>query len=300
VIDEGTRFARLLSRELSSPLREQSGLRFLDHGHGCVDEAMDVPPWLRDADDAVTPAALLILADSALAAAVSTTIAADRAPVTRRLGLELLARAPVRDDTVVARAQLLDADAERAVVRGDLFSGDELVAVASMRTAVVADPGRAGADTRTAAVTVPVTARPGPIAAAWPLDRVPGAAGATVVRAHAHAWQANSIGTLHGGVVAAIGERALGEAVVRSEPQPQRGSSRPGRAILLDVVVDFLRPIRADGAPVEVRTEIRHRSARVVVALGSIDRADGATAALVHATIELDDRDEREAACSSG
>jgi hypothetical protein len=72
--DAGTRYARLRSRELRTPLRERAGLRYLEHGPGRLDEAMDIPPWLRDADGGVSPSALLILADSTLAAAAGTSI----------------------------------------------------------------------------------------------------------------------------------------------------------------------------------------------------------------------------------
>jgi uncharacterized protein (TIGR00369 family) len=120
---------------------------------------------------------------------------------------------------------------------------------------------------------------------------VSGEDGAMVVRVPALPWHANSIGTLHGGVVAAIGELGLREAVVGS-------LAPPGRATLVDLVVDYLRPVPADGAHVEVRAEIVHRWGRFAVAHGSLTRADGAIAALVRSTTEL--VEDRGVACSSG
>jgi hypothetical protein len=57
--------------------------------------------------------------------------------------------------------------------------------------------------------------------------------------------------------------------------------------VLGDIVVDYLRPVPADGGPVEVRVEVRHRTERFALAHVGITRADGATAALVRATADL-------------
>ncbi len=297
-----TRFDRLRSSELRAPLRDHAGLRYVRHGPGVLEEAMDVPPWLRDADGAVQPAALLVVADSTLAAAVATTIDADHVPVTRRLAVELLVRGPLRVHVVGAQARVLRADGGRATVRGEVHADGELVALASMRTAVVADVGRAdvgradvgradagvgGPATGTRPATEPVST----VGTAWPLEILAGDDTTTVARVTAQPWQANSIGTLHGGVVAAIGERALRVALAGP------GGAAARRVVPLDHVVDYLRPVPADGGAVEVHAELVHRAGRFAVAHGRILRADGAVAALVRTTAELA---EREDACSSG
>jgi len=286
-----TRFARLRSRELLAPLRELAGLRYLEHGPGRLDEAMDVPPWLRDADGGVSAAALLILADSTLAAAAGTSIGPDRVPVTRRFHFELLARPPVHAGCVVASARVVQADDAQATTRGDLRADGGLVAIASMRTAIVADTGRRPAPPAELVPEGSAGRDDGPSTGdAWPLapvaahgdgrDGRDGRDAETVVRTPARARHANSIGTLHGGVVAAIGERAVQAALA-----PTLGPAT--RAVLGDLVVDYLRPVPADDQAVEVRVEVRHRTERFAVAHATITRADGATAALVRATADL-------------
>jgi uncharacterized protein (TIGR00369 family) len=294
-IGERSRFDRLRSSQLRAPLRVLAGLRYLDHGPGRLEEAMDVPPWLRDDSGAVSPGALLILADSTLAAAVATTIDGDHVPVTRRLGFELLTRAPVSADTVVAAAAVVRAEGGRAAVRGELHAGGGVVAIASMRAAVVVDRGRPDAPVGERGARPPSDGTASTIGEVWPLELVSAADGTTVVRVPVPPWQANSIGTLHGGVVAAIGERALRAAVVGTLP-PR------GRATILDVVVECLRPVAADGDHVEVRTEIVHRTDRFAVAQARVARADGAIAALVRLAAELveDGVEGRRGTCSSG
>jgi acyl-coenzyme A thioesterase PaaI-like protein len=272
----GTRFERLRTSDLRTPMRAQAGLRYLDHGCGRLDEAMGVPVWLRDGDGSVSPAALLILADSTLAAAVATTLAADRVPVTRRFSLELVGHAPVRATELVASARVVHTDDRQATVRGDVRAGGTLIAVASMRTAIV--PDRSGPDARPSAAADRPD-QPPSLATAWPLEPVAGRSDevSVVLWTPAPPWQANSIGTLHGGAVAAIGERAV--AAVLATPAV--------RPVLGDVVVDYLRPLPADGSAVEVRITVAHRSERVAVAHARLSAADGAPAALVRAAVDL-------------
>jgi acyl-coenzyme A thioesterase PaaI-like protein len=253
VTNDETRFARLSTGDMRSPLRHHVGLRYADHGAGWLVEEMHVPAWLRDD----LPSAVFILADSVLLDTVSTRLRPDQAPVTNRLTFEMVARRRAADQ-LRAHATLLHLDDTDAVVRCEVLDDDDVIAVATAHASVVADRGSPADHS--------VDVAPAP---AFAVEVVADG----ITRFAAHQAHSNSIGTLHGGAIAAYGMHAMAVAL----------DAGP----LESLVVDLLRAIPANGENVQARSAVLHVTKTRLLAACEIARADGKRAALFSANFHV-------------
>ena len=121
-----------------------------------------------------------------------------------------------------------------------------------------------------------------------PIDRLTGIRltdacdGRTVFSLPAHGWLLQEIGTVFGGMIALLAKSATAGAV-------QAAASAGTRFTALDLKVNFLRAVEADGAELLAEGKVVHRGSRLVVANTNVTH-HGRTVAIATGTTALRDR----------
>jgi uncharacterized protein (TIGR00369 family) len=293
------------------PLQYLTGLRLVDVGSGSAVFEMPLSEWLCSPQGAISIGPLSIPADAALGCAVQTLLPAATSFTTSELSLRLLAP-PRPTGKVIARANVVHAGrtlslSEATVTdeHGRLLAHGSSLCVVSPVASPVPDP------------PPPSASAPAPVyATADPWARPPQGAvvdqaiwdrqsGLAVLRGHlagelsqppvgrltglrlsaadegtatfampATEWLcAPPPGRAQGGTVALLAEAALGAAIQTSLP--------PATALgLVDLKVNYLRPLTTDGRDAIARGRLQHAGRRIAVASSEVTDGAGKPVAL--------------------
>jgi uncharacterized protein (TIGR00369 family) len=275
------------------PLSRLIGMRLEALGDGRAEFRMPVSEWLRAAPGTVPLGALAIPADSAMACAFMTVLPPFSAFTTAELSLRLL-RAPEPGGSILARGRVVDVGPSFALTEAELRDErDRLIAHGSSRGVRVPArlPGTAAPEPRARARTGDHPAeehprdemgpdpweRPTPERGAGPppLELLTGLATAGADAGEANLtlptsrWlTAPPPGRVQGGVTALLADASLSAAVQSAVPADLI-------FISIDLKVNYLRPLAADGRLARASARSLHVGRTTAVAGGEVRDADG-------------------------
>jgi uncharacterized protein (TIGR00369 family) len=286
------------------PLSRLTGLRLEGLGPGHAVFRMPVSKWLRGSDGPVPLGALAIPADSAMACAFMTVLPPFTAFTTAELSLRLL-RAPEPGGSILARGRVIDAGPPLALTEAELRDErDRLIAHGSSlcvrvpsRLPGVTPAGTDGAGARDGEDDEGSDPWKRPIPGGWhpgaeadglgagtageappaPLELLTGmaamgvgaAAGAATLTLPTSPWlTAPPPGRVQGGVIALLADASLSAAAQSAVPAQLLYTS-------VDLKVNYLRPLNADGREARAPARLVHAGRRTAVALGEVLDADG-------------------------
>lgn len=301
------------------PISRLTGMRLTDVGHGTAQFDMPLTGWLRSPQGAIPMGPLVMPADAAMACAIQTVLPAGTLFSTSELTLRLLAPARVGSTAAVrgeliqmrqtiglASASVIDED-QRLIAHGSTLC----VTLPALADGDGAAPGSAGPPTpERDAVLEPSTQVPDPWQRPAPGETLPQdvwdrLSGLEVLRAQlagelpappihhltgltltaadpshvtfdmpASEWLcAPPRGRVQGGGIALLGESALNAAIQTTAPA--------GTAVApIDLKVNYLRPLAADGRRATGSGTVLHAGRRIAVASSEIRDADGRLVAL--------------------
>ncbi len=246
-------------------------------------QQMNVPDWMRDPTGGIAPGGLAILSDSALGYAVMSTVAAGRGMATSHMHIEVLRPLPADASVLYCAGEQRAIDDRFGLGEGAITGADGIVVAQATIGAVLLDAP--------AHHERPAAPEPAPPSARGSHALVEGSpvleelrtevvsADRTGVRLlmAAEARFANSSGGLHGGFGVLMGERTL-DLALRVALDGQR-TMRP-----VELRAAFLRPIVADGTPIECNAAVMHLGRRLAAARGEVRDHRGRPAVLVDAT----------------
>ena len=245
------------------------------------------PPGEAMESDGTFPVSLLAtLADSTLGSAGAVTGRYDFA-VTVGLRFELAGPLPDDLDTVVATSSVIQADRDGSLVTAVLSTPDGVpIGFTSMRGLAV-HGGSAQARARGPAEPTPTTTEASPDESLPSgLDDVLGVRsieafdGRARLRAVALAVLANGAGRLHGGIVAALAQRAMCHAVRSDVPDGARLDH-----LVLDI--DMVRPVATPDTELLVIAQALTRTRRFAWAESDVLLPDGRVAARARALMAI-------------
>jgi uncharacterized protein (TIGR00369 family) len=247
---------------------------------------------MLDGDGALPAGGLAVLVDSALGNAIMTNQPSQWGLVTSHLHLELLRPVPGGAGELTCVAEQCSLDDSFGLADGDVRLEDGTVLAKATIGSVVLDaatrsdraPVKAPPAT-SATIATPTRSHPQAhrLTAGEPVLEGLGLtvlrAGRTGVRAAIPASPrlANSSGGLHGGFGVLMGERTLDLALRAALDREQR--MRP-----VELRASFLRPIIANGSPIECHAAVLHLGRRLAAARGEVRDHRGRPAVLVDAT----------------
>jgi uncharacterized protein (TIGR00369 family) len=298
------------------PLFHLTGMQLTEAGDGTAVFEMPLTEWLYAPQGAISIGPLVIPADAALACAIQTTLGAGTPFSTSELTLRLLA--PGRAGTrLIARARVLQMRQTIGLAEASL-SGDQdrLIAHGSTLCMMLSAPSPDGAPPPTApseARDTPARGEaPGPdpwqrpalgeilpqsiwermsglevlqaqLAGELPAPPIHHLTGLTLIAAAtseamfempAGEWLcAPPRGRVQGGATALLAEAALSAAIQTTVPAATALAP-------IDVKLNYLRPLAADGRPARARGRVLHLGRRLAVASSEVQDADGKAVAL--------------------
>ena len=257
------------------PLSRLTGLHVEAVDDGTATFAMPLSRWLQGADGTISPGALAIVADGAMACAIMTALPARTPLTTSELALRVV-RPVAPGGSIEARGSVISLSAPVALAEASLHDehgalighGSSLcitLAPGSLPDAAPRPPANGdGPD--------PWQRRP-PTGPEPPLHLLTGlsAAGATDSTVQytlpASPWfQAPPPGRVQGGVVALLADAALSGAIRHATP----GGYTP-----LEFKVNYLRPLASDGRTARATARVVHSGRRIAVASADVVDADG-------------------------
>jgi acyl-coenzyme A thioesterase PaaI-like protein len=292
------------------PIAHLTGLRPTTARPGTVEFVLPGSGWLLSSHGEISSTALTFFADAPIGSAVMTELGPATGIPTVELSLVFIRSTLPSDAPLRARGSTVSRDGDTAISSVEISDPNgALLAIGTTR--VIIQPMRAVGERSSEAPASPPTPDPyrrpvigeplpaeiiettsgldilaGQIAGrlplppvAWLLGMRPALAtpGETEVTAIASPWTSSPAGTVYGGWVAAVMEFALGCAA--RTVVPARGRER-----MLDLKVNYLRPLLPDGQIVSVRSSLSHRGRRVTVGEAEMRRGDGAVLARAVAT----------------
>jgi uncharacterized protein (TIGR00369 family) len=304
-----------------SPIGHLTGLRLTAGAVGDVTFSMPATSWLTGSMGLIPGGALAILADSSLAAAIGSALPPNTGLVTSELSLRFLR--PVRaGGKLMAHGTLVHAGKSIGLSHVQVIDGDgRLIADGSSMCFIHPIPPLS--ESKDAEAHEPTSTddssprqdpwqRPvlGEILAQEVWDRMNGleifeaqkngelpyppihfltgarvmdvTPGEVVYGLPAHKWLSSPQRTVQGGVLAMLADAALGCAIATSTPT--------GTAVAqMDLKVNYLRPVPADGRDIRAHGHIRHVGRTIAVAESEVTNADGKPVVLATGSAMLRD-----------
>ena len=294
------------------PLSRLTGGIFTEVGSGTASARMPASGWLLNSAGAIGGGVLAILADIALGCSIQTELGPAIPYTTAELSMSFLRPARV-GCTLSAGGQAIHVG--RSVALSEAFvieeGSDRLVAHGTSRCAVMPaieplpePPGQLPI------VEPDPDADTDPYLRPWPADKVlpqdvwdrlsgkeiiarqqdgelpappihylTGISvvefgdGTATMRLPSTGWLTSPAGTVQGGVIATLADMAMGVAVETTAPA--------GTALaVLDLKVNYLRPVLPDGRDLTVRASVIHAGRTLVITRAEIENADGKPVAL--------------------
>jgi uncharacterized protein (TIGR00369 family) len=285
------------------PVARLTGRRLVECGPGLATTVMPASEWFAGPKGTVHSGALAFIADMPLLCAILSRLPARTLCTTAELSMTFLGE-PVRTGGVItARGRLIHADDRNGL--SEVFVTDQeerLVAHATSRCSIVGAPGDAAEpppippappeppDESPDPYLRPVPRSSGTFsederlrmgglnllraqlearAARPPIDRLTGirlleaGEGRAVFAMHASDWLRNEFGSVYGGAVTLLAKSAAAAAV-------QTLAVAGTRFTAIDVKVNLLRPIAADGGDLVATGTVMHRGRRLSIAAAEV------------------------------
>ena len=286
------------SRAQQPPIAHLSGRRLIDLSDGRATLAIPASPYFRGPKGRIDSGMLAFLADMAHFYAVLSTLPAGAACTTAELSITFLGQPPDAGGELRASSEVVYADERNALALAFVRDAQGRPVAHSTSRYFVFPAGtytpRRGAD---ASATGVLSSLPSPVSRTCesafspldehtlqrvsgleilkaelagdrvspPIDRITGIRlahagdGHVVFALPAHQWLRQENGTVFGGAIALLAKSATAGAV-----QAAAGAGTGFRA--LDLKVNFLRPVDADGTELRAEGKLRHRGRRLVIA----------------------------------
>jgi uncharacterized protein (TIGR00369 family) len=296
-----------------SPFMRLTGLRPTEAGFGNSTWAMPASPWWQSDTGVFLPGTLVFVADSALGAAVMTSVPPAMAMPTAQLAIEFLRTPTVRSQSINARGRLIHAAGSLAL--SEVFLTDATGrALAHGTSRCVLVPLGSGGDkeeqersTKEQEGTGPDPyardlegdiegveflknssgierlreikrgVRPSPVAQLIGLRVIDLAEGEVTIGMAASPWLTTWYGVIYGGAVALLAEGSATTAVLSTLP--------PATACApLDLKVNFLRPVQPHRGEVTAHAKVIHRGRTIAIVHVEV-RAEGKLAAIASETV---------------
>ena len=313
----------LSGRSPQPPVARLVGRRLVEVGQGTTTMTMPASGWILGPKGRVHTGMLVLLADAPLLCAVQSTLPPYTFCTTAELSMTFLGPAPAGGGMLSARARLIHADSRNGLSEAFIEDGGgTLVAHATSRCFVFRPPG--GPDPATAPATVELeeTVEPDYDEPDPPLRAPDGAAidaevasrlgGLELLRAQANGelplppvhhltgirpvsadrgravfampageWLRNEFGRIFGGAVGFLAKSSVAGAV--------QTLAAPGTSYTaLDVKVNFLVPLDADGADLVATGTVVHSGRKLAIATAEVVNSTGTTVAIATGTTMLE------------
>ncbi|HEX6492259.1 MAG TPA: PaaI family thioesterase, partial [Candidatus Dormibacteraeota bacterium] len=291
----------LSGRSPRPPIARLVGRRLVDIGHGTTTMTMPASDWILGPKGRVHTGMLVLLADAPLLCAVQSTLPPYTFCTTAELSMTFLGPAPAGGGTLSARARLIHVDGRNGLAEAFIEDGaGTLVAHATSRCFVFRPPGAPDPSAAPESVELeetvePAYADPDPhlrpadgvaldaevmarysglellraqASGALPLPPVHHLTGIRPVSAErgravfampAGEWLRNEFGRVFGGAVGFLAKSSVAGAV---QTLAAAGTSYTA----LDVKVNFLRPLDADGADLVATGTVVHSGRKLAIA----------------------------------
>jgi uncharacterized protein (TIGR00369 family) len=296
-----------------SPFMRLTGLRPTEVGFGSCTWAMPASPWWQSDTGIFLPGTLAFVADSALGAAVMTSVPPAMAMPTAQLAIEFLRTPTTRSQSIDARGRLIHAAGSLAL--SEVFledaKGRTLAHGTSRCVLVPFEPG-AGKRQQEASTEDPESTGPDPYAGALdgvvagaaasknasgierlremeravypsPVIQLVGlrvvdlAEGEVTIAMAASQWLTTWYGVIYGGAVALLAEGSATSAVLSTLP--------PATACApLDLKVNFLRPVLPHRREVTAHAKVTHKGRTLAIVDVEV-RAEGKLVAIANETV---------------
>jgi uncharacterized protein (TIGR00369 family) len=296
------------------PVSRLTGMQLTEVGEGSAVFEMPLTKWLYAPQGAISIGPLLIPTDAALACAIQTTLAAGMPFTTSELTLRLLA--PARAGTrLIARARVIQTRQTIALADASLSDDqDRLIAHGSTLCMMLPAVSPDGAGPPDAPSRARTTLEPGEAPDPWqrpapgevlpqsiweqmsglevleaqlrdelpppPIHHLTGltliaaASNEAMFEMPASEWLcAPPRGRVQGGGTALLAEAALSAAIQTTVPAATALAP-------IDVKLNYLRPLAADGRPARARGKALHSGRRIAIANSEVQDADGRTVVL--------------------
>jgi uncharacterized protein (TIGR00369 family) len=282
-----------------------TGRRIVSADVGTVTYLLPATAWMLGPKGEVHSGLLAFLADGALFASVVSVLPARVMCTTAELSMTFLGRPPRAGGDITARGQLIHLDEQVGLAEVFVHDGDErLVAHGTSRCAVfepVADTTDLAADSPEQAPEPelglpdphlrpppPVDAAPPPPGADGlermrrqlrgevdrpPVDQLTGIhlveveRGRAVFGLPASPWLRNEFGNVYGGVLTLLAKSAAAAAV-------QTTAAEGVGFTALDVKINFLRAVAADGSELVATGTVLHAGRRLAIATADVMQGD--------------------------
>jgi uncharacterized protein (TIGR00369 family) len=307
--------AKLAGRAPAPPVARLTGRRILEASAGSVTYGLRATDWMLGPKGVVHPGVLALLGDGALVATVVSALPARVLCTTAELSMTFLGALPCDGEEITAHGQLVHLDRQMALAEVYVIDArDQLAAHGTSRCFVLApidesvqlrpadDPAAAETD-RTAPdpyLRQPPAMDPGPPEEAYdglellrarlrgelprpPIDQLTGIRlvdaepGRAVFALSASPWLRNEWGSVYGGILTLLAKSAAAAAV-------QATAIRGTRFTALDVKINFLRAVPADGQELLAIGTVLHRGKRLGIATSEVMHGDVRVAVLTGTT----------------
>ncbi|MFQ5966090.1 MAG: PaaI family thioesterase [Acidimicrobiia bacterium] len=288
-----------------------TGMRPIEVDEGRIVFVMPATSWLASARGEISTTAASFLADAPLGGAVMTAMPPRTAIPTVELSLAYVEATASIGEDLYGVGKLISHDAVTAMAEVEVYGGERLMArgltrvmieptlvlvpdidrrepasEAPYRRSLLGEPitddvwgSVSGLDVLMAQVSGELPLPP----IAWllglrPTEAAEGVIGGQVI---ASGWMASPSGTLYGGFVAAVLEWAI-SATAQTLALPG------GRERVLDMKVNYLRPLIPQRQLLSVVGRLTHRGRRIVVGEAALSREDGKVIAQAVGTARLE------------
>jgi uncharacterized protein (TIGR00369 family) len=307
--------ALLAGRAPAPPVARLTGRRIIDASFGSATYALRATDWMLGPKGVVHSGVLAFLADGSLIATVVSALPPRVLCTTAELSMTFLGSPPSEAGEITARGRVLHVDRQMALAEVYVRDRrDRLVAHGTSRCSVfppidesiqLLPPGEPGAaetepntpDPYLREPPVPDRGRPQetrdglellraqlrgelpppPIDQLIGIRLVAAEPGRVVFALPASAWLRNEWGTVYGGVLTLLAKSAAAAAV-------QATASRGTSFTALDVKINFLRAIPADGRELLATGTVLHRGKRLAIATADVVYGDARVAVLTGTT----------------
>jgi uncharacterized protein (TIGR00369 family) len=307
--------ALLAGRAPAPPVARLTGRRIVDASVGSVTYALQATDWMLGPKGVVHTGVLALLADGSLIATVVSGLPARVLCTTAELSLTFLGEPPSGGGEVTAHGQLLHLDGQMALAEVYVRDArDRLAAHGTSRCSVfppidesvqlVPPDEPAGAEAEPGSPDpylreTPVTDRghrheardglellraqlrgelpPPPIDQLTGIRLVGAEPGRVVFALLASPWLRNEWGTVYGGILTLLAKSAAAAAV-------QATASRGTSFTALDVKINFLQAVPADGRELLATGTVLHRGKRLAISTAEVMHGDVRVAILTGTT----------------
>jgi len=278
------------------PIAHLSGRRLIDLADGCATLAIPASEWFRGPKGRVDSGMLAFLADMTHFYAVVSTLPAGAVCTTAELSITFLGQPPDAEGELIASSEVVYADERNALALAFVRDDQGRPLAYSSSRYFIFPAGtytpRRGAEASPTGVrsSLPVfrmrqwafspleehtlerlsgleilKAQLAGDRVSPPIDRLTGIRlahagdGHVVFALPAHQWLRQENGTVFGGAIALLAKSATAGAV-------QAAAGAGTRFSALDLKVNFLRAVDADGTELRAEGKLRHRGRRLVIA----------------------------------